>query len=122
MRSCNLPTAVASQNSLLVRPFPTEEFLERQRLAAGSKGCEAAVMSCLAELAEVWRQLAAATARKRHLQSLRDGVREEAAAVRSFEEAGAAALHSQVRIIGRGWQVGSGEGMVATAALEYEQG
>lgn len=53
-------------------------------------------MACLAELAEVWRQLAAATARKRHLQSLRDGVREEAAAVRSFEEAGAAALHSQV--------------------------
>lgn len=75
-----------------------EEFLERQRLATGPKGCDASVMSCLSELAEVWRQLAAATARKRHLQSLRDGVREEAAAVRSFEEAGAAALHSQVWI------------------------
>ena len=64
-------------------------------MAAGAKGCDAAVMACLAELADVWRQLAAATARKRHLQALRDGVREEAAAVRSFEEAGAAALHSQ---------------------------
>ncbi|EFN58214.1 hypothetical protein CHLNCDRAFT_50618 [Chlorella variabilis] len=74
---------------------PTEEFLERQRLAAGAKGCDNAVMECLAELAEVWRQLAAATARRRHLQSLRDGVREEAAAVRSFEEAGAAALRAQ---------------------------
>ncbi|PRW56682.1 hypothetical protein C2E21_4574 [Chlorella sorokiniana] len=73
----------------------TEEFVERQRLATGPRGCDASVMSCLAELAEVWRQLAAATTRKRHLQSLRDGVREEAAAVRSFEEAGAAALHSQ---------------------------
>lgn len=64
-------------------------------MAAGVKGCDNAVMDVLAELAEVWRQLAAATARKRHLQSLRDGVREEQAAVRSFEEAGAAALRSQ---------------------------
>lgn len=53
-------------------------------------------MGCLAELADVWRQLAAATARRKHLLSLREGVREEAAAVRSFEEAGAAALHTQV--------------------------
>jgi hypothetical protein len=50
---------------------PTEDFLERQRVAAGAKGCDNAVMDCLAELADVWRQLAAATARKRHLQSLR---------------------------------------------------
>ncbi|KAL4443541.1 hypothetical protein ABPG75_011278 [Micractinium tetrahymenae] len=74
---------------------PTEDFLERQRLAAGAKGCDGALMDCLSELADVWRQLAAASARKRHLQSLRDGVREEAAAVRSFEEAGAAALRTQ---------------------------
>lgn len=74
-----------------------EDFLERQRLAAGAKGCDSALMDCLSELADAWRQLAAASARKRHLQSLRDGVREEAAAVRSFEEAGAAALRTQVR-------------------------
>ena len=50
---------------------PTEEFLERQRLACGPKPLEAAVMDCYAEVAEVWRQLAAATERKRALASLR---------------------------------------------------
>lgn len=79
------------------RPRPsTEDCLERQRLAAGAKGCDNALMDCLTELADVWRQLAKASAQKRSLQSLRDGVREEAAAVRSFEEAGAAALRLQV--------------------------
>jgi hypothetical protein len=95
---------------------PTEDLLERQRLAAGTKGCDVAVMDCLAELADVWRQLAGATARKRHLQSLRDGVREESAAVRSYEESGAAALCTQVSherqrqsgVAGSGWRGGGG--------------
>lgn len=81
---------------------PTEALLERQRMAAGAKGCDAAVMDCLAELADVWRQLAGAVARRRHLQALRDGVREETAAVRAFEEAGAAALRTQVGLTAAG--------------------
>ena len=74
-RPCILDAFVhAPHFSLPVPAAPAvsaEDFLERQRLAAGAKGCDNSVMACLAELADVWRQLAAATARKRHLQSLR---------------------------------------------------
>ena len=89
-------------------PVAAEDFLERQQLAAGSKGCDAALMDCLSELADVWRQLGAATARAQQLQELRDRVRVEAAAVRSFEEAGAAALRAQAADFCK--QVGSSGG------------
>jgi hypothetical protein len=102
-----------STDGCRVRPLPSaDDFQERRRLAVGQSTPDAALMACLAEVADTWRQLAAAAARRRHLQGLRDGLRAEAATVRALEEAGAATLRSQASCadvsklpISHGWTV-----------------
>lgn len=75
----------------------TDEFLERQRLAWGTKPVDTAIMDAYGEVAETWRHLAATMDRKRHVSTLKDAVAEDVDAVAAFDPKLVANLRTQAK-------------------------